>query len=325
MTTDTIKLPFKTTRPIVKRRQHELPSPSDLLSIVCFIVIIASISIASGPANALDKINIAPNQSDSFLESCTISPALIALVGQRIWRNECQGTIEGLTSWNNGENFPSLGIGHFIWYPKGVEGPFQESFPALLEFLQKRGVKLPAWLIKAQAEGCPWPDKQAFEADRNSPRMKELRQLLAKTISLQAEFIARRLAAALPAMLENIPKEERNQLLERFKALFATPDGLYAMMDYVNFKGEGVKVTERYAGQGWGLLQVLQEMKGFRKGSDVVSDFVEAAVRVLKRRVANAPPERQEFEKRWLPGWCKRVQGYLPASSGQFFNTSNSK
>ena len=40
-------------------------------------------------------------------------------IGKRIWANECAGTISGLTSWNKGEAFPSLGIAHFIWYPPG--------------------------------------------------------------------------------------------------------------------------------------------------------------------------------------------------------------
>ena len=32
------------------------------------------------------------------------------------------------------------------------------------------------------------------------------------------------------------------------------------LIDYVNFKGEGVLETERYRGRGWGLLQVLEGM-----------------------------------------------------------------
>jgi hypothetical protein len=32
------------------------------------------------------------------------------------------GSITGLTTWNAGEEFPSLGIGHFIWYPAGFDG-----------------------------------------------------------------------------------------------------------------------------------------------------------------------------------------------------------
>jgi hypothetical protein len=39
------------------------------------------------------------------------------IVGKKVWINECDGTVAGLTSWNGDEAFPSLGIGHFIWYP----------------------------------------------------------------------------------------------------------------------------------------------------------------------------------------------------------------
>src|SRR6266404_3179051 len=64
----------------------------------------------------------------------TISHTDALRIGKKIWRNECGGSVAGLTSWNSGENFASLGIGHFIWYPKGVRGPFDESFPKLVEF-----------------------------------------------------------------------------------------------------------------------------------------------------------------------------------------------
>src|SRR3954454_9351316 len=67
-------------------------------------------------------------------------------IGRRVWQNECAGTRDGLTSWNAGENFASLGIGHFLWYPKGLDAPFEESFPKLLRTFADAGVKLPAWL-----------------------------------------------------------------------------------------------------------------------------------------------------------------------------------
>ncbi|MDA0814380.1 MAG: hypothetical protein O3C21_18560, partial [Verrucomicrobia bacterium] len=34
-----------------------------------------------------------------------IAPAEASSIGQRIWKNECAGTVAGLTSWNAGENF----------------------------------------------------------------------------------------------------------------------------------------------------------------------------------------------------------------------------
>src|SRR5688572_23162796 len=65
-----------------------------------------------------------------------LSDAELDKVGRKVWQNESGGKRDGLTAWNVGENFPSLGIGHFIWYPKGVNGPFEESFPKLIEFFQ---------------------------------------------------------------------------------------------------------------------------------------------------------------------------------------------
>src|ERR1041385_795946 len=90
-------------------------------------------------------------------------------IGRRIWLNECGGTVAGLTSWNAGENFASLGIGHFIWYPKGVRGPFDESFPKFIQFASGRGVKLPP--VAASNEACPWKTRAEFNAAAQSESM----------------------------------------------------------------------------------------------------------------------------------------------------------
>lgn len=230
--------------------------------------------------------------------SVTLSPAQLQRVGLRIWQNECAGSVAGLTSWNAGEDFASLGIGHFIWYPADKRGPFEESFPPLAAFLDTRRVTMPAW-----AKGpCPWNSKAAFEADQNGPRQKELRSILSKTVSLQTEFILARLKRALPQMLA----ASRNPALveARFQALSTTPEGAFCLIDYVNFKGEGTAATERYQGQGWGLLQVLEGMS-----SGTPSAFATSAKAVLSRRVQNAPAERKE--QRWLQGWHNRCNGYL--------------
>ena len=67
--------------------------------------------------------------------------------------------------------------------------------------------------------------------------------------------------------------------------------------------------TERYANQGWGLLQVLEQMSD--ANPDPVAAFSQAAASVLTRRVHNSPPARQE--SRWLSGWIRRVNGYSRA------------
>src|SRR5438067_13795432 len=72
-------------------------------------------------------------------------------IGRKVWRNECNNSVEELTAWNLGEDFASLGIGHFIWYPAGKRGPFEESFPKLVSFAEARGEPFPAWTHGA----CP--------------------------------------------------------------------------------------------------------------------------------------------------------------------------
>jgi hypothetical protein len=237
-----------------------------------------------------------------FSQSVSLSDAQAERIGRRLWQNESGGTIAGLTAWNSGEDFASLGIGHFIWYPANTRGPFEESFPPLVRYLVSSGVKIQPWL--EQASGCPWSNRAQFTADQQSPRMKELRSLLAETISVQARFAGLRLERALPKMLEAVPSEDREKIRTNFERVAGEAQGLYALVDYVNFKGEGTLTSERYRGEGWGLLQVLEEMRS----GPAASEFSQAADRVLTRRVANAPVAR--VEKRWLPGWRNRIRTY---------------
>jgi len=234
----------------------------------------------------------------------TLSEADAQRIGKRVWQNECNGTVAGLTSWNEGENFASLGIGHFIWYPKGVHGPFEESFPKLVSFISRRGAKLPTLLLAPNELSCPWPTRRAFIAAQDTRDMKQLRRFLVDTVDLQAQFLAARLKESLPKMLADAPSAERTRIERRFNDLGATGQGCYALVDYVNFKGEGVLPTERYRNQGWGLLQVLEGMHD----SSSLSEFARSAEQVLRQRVQNSPLQRHE--SRWLPGWLNRIQSY---------------
>ena len=224
-------------------------------------------------------------------------------IGRRIWQNECGGTISGLTSWNVGENFASLGIGHFIWYPRGQRGPFDESFPKLVRFVSARGAKLPQFLLSGHDTFCPWSSRAEFQQAIDSLKMKQLRQFLVDTIDLQAQFLIERLQDALPKMMAETADRENVQ--RQFDRVASSAQGCYALVDYVNFKGEGTLASERYHGEGWGLLQVLENMHGTQSALD---EFAASAKTVLRRRVANSPPERGEA--RWLSGWLARADGY---------------
>src|SRR5207247_4836788 len=235
-----------------------------------------------------------------------ISNADALRIGKKIWQNESNGTVAGLTAWNAGENFASLGIGHFIWYPQGVHGPFDESFPKLLAFARERGIAIPAWLNQSSA--CPWNSRAEFSGAQNSERMRELRQFLSRTIDVQAQFMVARLQRSLAKMLNEAAPAERENVERQFGRVASTPHGCYALVDYVNFKGEGVLHTERYHGEGWGLLQVLEQMHGTNAGAAATEEFSNSAAAILRRRVQNSPSERHEA--RWLPGWLNRVRTY---------------
>jgi len=233
-----------------------------------------------------------------------LSDAELESVGRKVWQNECGGTRDGLTSWNTGENFASLGIGHFIWFPRGVEAPFEESFPKLVRFYAENGVKLPGWL-KPDTD-CPWASRAEFQAALRSERMNELRDILASTIKVQSRFLAQRLEQALPKMANEIPAAQRENVRRQFARMMGSGAGTFAMIDYVNFKGEGTNGRERYKDAGWGMLQVLAAMDG--SGPGAAKEFSQAAGEVLTRRVRNSPPERNEAK--WLPGWLNRVRAY---------------
>ncbi|WP_202382772.1 hypothetical protein, partial [Escherichia coli] len=74
-----------------------------------------------------------------------------------IWQNEGAGKTQYLTVWNKNEAFPSMGIGHFIWYPTMKKGAYKEQFPEMLSFLIANGVKVPNWL--REAETAPWQSR----------------------------------------------------------------------------------------------------------------------------------------------------------------------
>jgi len=132
---------------------------------------------------------------------------------------------------------------------------------------------------------------------------------LARTVDLQTIFIIRRFKKSMAYMLRAIEYPQRVQVKKQLNRVAQSPKGLYVLIDYLNFKGEGLKPAENYHGIRWGLFQVLTEMKGVKVGKEAVQEFAQCAKKVLARRVKNAPAQRHE--ERWLPGWYKRIETYL--------------
>ena len=234
-------------------------------------------------------------------------------IAQKVWQNEGAGLDKYLVHWNDGEDFASVGIGHFIWFSEGHTERFREVFPMVLAFMEEKGVKMPDWLNSKTS--LPWNTKDEFYAAKNakSKKYKELFTFLKATMPEQAAFMAQRLSDALPQMLETIDSAEKRELIKkRFYEVMHKKDGsvnekgLYVLLDYTNFKGEGTLDSERYKGQGWGLLQVLEHMDP--KEANKQKAFAESAKAMLSRRIKNSPPARGE--ERWRKGWNVRLDTY---------------
>ena len=237
-----------------------------------------------------------------------LDPNDIDAVAQRFFINECGGHLERLTHWNAGERFISLGILHMIWYPSGVPHTFQESFPDFVRFCQTRSQPPPAWLVKQLVAGCPWRQRQGFYQAFESEKAISLRRFLRKSISLQVQFAFQRLATSLDPITAASSLPRRLQVKTKLFFLARSRRGLFAMIDYVNFKGEGLNPKERYNGFGWGLRQVIETMRTPFNSRQALDDFVVAAESVLERRISHAP--NPALEGKWLPGWKKRIKSY---------------
>lgn len=236
-----------------------------------------------------------------------INEEIALRIGVKIWYNECNGRIKGLTSWNDGEHFASLGIGHFNWYPNGHNST-QDGFPQLIKYMEKRGLTVPSWLQGDPVPACPWKTRQEFLNAKDTAKMKELRQFLMDTVPYQAQFMVHRLVIALPKLVQRTDSDYQTFVFEQFNHMLQSQRGIYALVDYVNFKGEGMG---KYAPHksGWGLLQVVEGMREAPNYMDPMQAFVWSADRALTKRVANSPVHSHEH--RWLSGWRKRIYSYL--------------
>ena len=108
-------------------------------------------------------------------------------VGTLIYKNETGLKKEFLVHWNKGEEFPSLGIGHFIWYPENFKnGRFDESFPGLIRFYKEKGIAVPKILSTRYS---PWTNLEEFNTAKSKGEMNEAIDFLENTKDVQIEYI----------------------------------------------------------------------------------------------------------------------------------------
>lgn len=248
-----------------------------------------------------------------FSSELKLTPKQANYIAKKVWQNEGAGLDKYLVHWNDGEDFASVGIGHFIWFSKGHTERFREVFPMVLAFMEERDVQMPDWLNSKTP--LPWNSKAEFYQAKKAGTRKhrELFAFLKGTMPYQAEFMAVRLSHALPQILETIEDTSKQKIIKRrFNQVLYHADGkidergLYILLDYTNFKGEGTLKSERYKGEGWGLLQVLEHFD--EKAPNKYKAFSDSAKAMLSRRIKNSPPARGE--ERWRRGWNVRLDTY---------------
>ncbi len=254
---------------------------------------------------------------ETFSELRLLTQADYQWIGGRIYQNECAGKPKYLTYWGRGETFPSFGIGHFIWHPKLVESGadqiFTETFPSMVQFVSKTQ-RPPNWLaeLSTQAEFvAPWSSKAEFDQAWSNTELQQLRSWLLATQAQQAKFIVMAFQKRWLSETQSLTLNQKAIIQLRLTKMMSFKKGLFAVIDYFNFKGIGLNQKEQYQGVSWGLASVLRAMNVAEDSSqdEYLSQFVIAAKKRLQLRVKLAPAERNEF--RWLKGWEVRLDQYL--------------
>ncbi len=249
--------------------------------------------------------------SFAFSKDIEIPNNQAKIIAHKIWINEGAGKKRYLVWWNRGEEFASLGVGHFIWFTEDKPMWFFHAFPDMLRYITAHGAKPPKWLTPDSK--CIWSsyDEWKRAKAKNTPKMRELSKFLYRTRALQAKYMVHRLSITYPKLLKYAPnKKTRQKIAHNFNRLLykngkIDSQGAYILVDYLNFKGDGTLESERYQGKGWGLYQVLLHMDN--KGNPYKA-FAKSARFILDRLIRVSPPKRRLF--RFKKGWFNRIKTY---------------
>ena len=200
----------------------------------------------------------------------------------------------GLIDWNASEDFASLGLMHATW---GSEKTIKHgnTFSQFVKFASEHGYELPNFLTVSLDN--PWSSRKQFFASKysNDIRMVELQKFLEQTTDLQVQFLIDRVYKCLNSFLLQFDSYDSEK--ELLLNLISTSEGLLAVIDYINFKGEG-KLSDE---SKWGLLNVLEFMKNFTDRS-ALNSFIASAKMILMQR----HPKYQIYAE----GWNLRLEGY---------------
>lgn len=227
-------------------------------------------------------------------------------IGKQIWYNEASGKRDLLVFWNPNESFPSLGIGHNIWLPENSKAPYTQEFPSLCRYLERHGVQLPLWLECVYEKGASWQTREEFLQD--TVRLEELRVLLERTVELQTRFMIERLDRQMSLIMQAASQEQKAHVQKMYDYMTSSLLGIYALVDYLNFKGSGLNSKENDQGYYWGLMYILLDMPIDTMQENAPQAFsVAAAKRLIMLIQLSAPSYRR---LKFMRGWINRIATY---------------
>lgn len=247
----------------------------------------------------------------------TLEPGQRTKLINYIAQNEFAGNWRNSVDWNTKESFPSLGMGHYIWYPIGKRGPFEESFPQFIKFAKQKNPNLQfPDLLNVDANGnippAPWATKSAFVSAKEGGQLDPLIQFLQREDikQLQLDFQMEKLKEFSSSISD--PKEK--QLLSELKS---TPNGLALLIHYRIFKGDGMTTSERYTHQGkthgWGLKQVIEEASKSAQNGSALEKVKDSALKLLTNRAKYDRTTLNVDENtrlNYIQSWTSAIRGY---------------
>lgn len=232
------------------------------------------------------------------------------------WQQNSDGTHMNATG------YVSIGLGSYIWYGANNRENYVEDWHGVAQALQSHGVALPVWALGV----CPWSTQADFDA-ANTPGSPYYQDIQALNTTLQTDRTAlhvqflfgpwARLLRGVtpnsdtpgdymfgydptkaPDALISLPPGEAELIGANFSAVSTVQDlghplGMYALMDYDNYKGEGTAITEIHNTQHWGESAALEKMGPLDIKMDPLTTFINSALEVLHNRIVNTEMENK--------------------------------
>lgn len=190
--------------------------------------------------------------------------------------------------WNSTEHFPSMGFAHFIWWTNTGHG---NSFYDMMSYItQSKWITVPPELKFLQNTNPPsnWKDLSSMQGD---PKYSTITDFLSRNDVKKAGYDFIR-----DSRLYSLSQKLTGDTLNKFNQLAKWPKGAYILIDYVNFKWEGLTGSNQ-----WGLKQVLENMSNPTDPVDAAKKFRDSAQKLLAARRDSG---------KYIAGWTNRLNTY---------------